>query len=663
MRPVRTVLTVAALAVGLLMTSGSVAVAQPVVAVETQVPGADPNPGVPSPPPSAGGSSQVGSVSEIAQGLTGEEQPSAAVTHTTVGPYASPAAKSAAIWESRGRPNRLIIVRRGGIDTVANGQLQQHIVRYVGNITLGSIAAYVPSSWLSINGPTARLSATLVLSTGVTLDASAPVASLVLTGGAAAPAAASVFTGGGVILLRGVHVTSADPVTGAPMPNGPGRPYLSVSGSGRLDAADAVVSDLGATVGPKIYPGLEFNAGSTGSVVRTSLQRNTVGLRLDQSNGVRLENVTVSQAVADGLVLTGDTGTVMLNVEADGNGADGVAVSGKSTPRPISGITTHGNHNFGLVVVGQAKPQISAIVTTGDGVGGIEINHSTDVAVTGFTATDEPMGIYTHVSSARVALAHLNITGGRRGVVVEKTTAEFTLAGSRVDGAELGVSLGGHQMTLTDVTVVDTQTAAVIERGAANVTVERLTINGGKDGFIANPGTTGVVVRDLATEGVSNTAVRALSPGEQILGGRIDGSVTGIDVQAPTTVSEVEIAGADTGLRARTSMNVDARQVDIAAASVGINVADGTPFVLSDSRVHALESVRGSVVEKGRNDLTLPPLPVLGAVGVPLVLLAALLEVFALIRQRHWRRKNMGLSGLGELSVPQVRSDAATAAR
>ncbi len=658
MRPVRSVLAVVALAIGLLTVGGSVAVAEPVVAVQNQ----NPDPGVPQPPPNGDGTAQIGSVSVIAQGLAGEDQPSARGTRPTVGPYAGPSAKSAAIWDSRGRPDRLVIVRRGGIDTVANGRLQRHVVRPVGSITLGGLAPYVPSAWLSVDGPTARLSAALVLSTGVTLDAGAPVTTLVLTGGAAAPAAASVFTGGGALTLRGVRVTSADPVTGAPLPDGPGRPYILVSGGGRLDAADAVIGDLGATVGPKTYPAVAFNAGSGGSVVRTALQRNTVGLRLEQSNGVRLEDVTVSQSATEGLVLSGDTGTVLRDVTADGNGTNGVVVSGKSSPRPITGITTRGNRGFGLVVVGQARPQISSIVTTGDGVGGVEINHSTDVALTGLTATDEPLGVYTHVSSARLALAQVGITGGRRGVVAEKTTTDLTLAGSRLDGAELGVSLGGHQMRMTDVTVVDSQTAAVVERGAADVTVDRLRISGGKDGFIANPGTTGVVVRDLAAEGVSDTAVRALSPGEQILGGRIAGSVTGIDVQAPVTLSEVGIVGADTGVRARTAMNVDARQVDIAAVSVGIDIADGTPLLLSDSRVHAVESIRGTVVEKGRNDLSLPALPVLSVIGVPLILLAALLEVFAVLRQRRWRRRHTSVRRLAERSVSAIRPDSATAA-
>lgn len=639
------VLSVTVLALGLLAGSGPVAVAAvtdaAAVAETAAVPGQGPapEPGVSQPAPNGDQTSDIGSVSENAQGQSNGLQSSA--RPTPPGPFAGPAAKSAAIWNSRGRPDRLIIVRRSGIDTVQNGILQRHAQRYLNAITLSTLALYVPSSWLSIEGPTARLSATLVLSTGVTLDVAAPVTTMALTGGVTPPAAASVFTGGGALALRGVTLTSADPTTRAPMAVGPGRPFVVVSQGGRLDATDAVIGDLGAVVGPKTYPGLMFNGGSTGSVVRTTLPRNTIGLRLDQSAGVRLENVTVTQASSDGLVLHGDTGSTLIGIRAEGNGKNGVVVSGRSSPRPITGVTTRGNHGFGVVVVGQARPKISSIVTTGDGAGGMEINHSTDVSVTGLSATDEPVGVYTHVSSAHIALDKLTVTGGRLGVEVEKTTADMSLTRSQIEGTDLGVSLGGHQTRLADVTVANSQSAVAVQRGAVDVTVDRLTINGGKDGFIANPGTSGVVVRGVNATGVANSAIRALSPGEQILGGQIEGSTTGIDVQAPTTLSQIAIAGADTGVRVRTPKQVSAYQLDIAAVSVGINIADGTPVLLTGSRVHAIESIRGTVKEQGANDLSLPALSVLGAIGVPLVLLAIVLETVAAIRQRRARNRRI----------------------
>ena len=67
----------------------------------------------------------------------------------------------------------------------------------------------------------------------------------------------------------------------------------------------------------------------------------------------------------------------------------------------------------------------------------------------------------------------------------------------------------------------------------------------------------------------------------------------------------------------------------------GINVQEGSPFVLTDSRVDALEAVSGQADYQGLNTLSLPPLNVLGVIGIPLVLLALLLDQVQRFRQRQ----------------------------
>ena len=52
--------------------------------------------------------------------------------------------------------------------------------------------------------------------------------------------------------------------------------------------------------------------------------------------------------------------------------------------------------------------------------------------------------------------------------------------------------------------------------------------------------------------------------------------------------------------------------------------------------MHALEAVRGTVSLLGADDLSLPPLNLLGAIGLPLVALAVLLEILHLLRQRRF---------------------------
>ena len=65
--------------------------------------------------------------------------------------------------------------------------------------------------------------------------------------------------------------------------------------------------------------------------------------------------------------------------------------------------------------------------------------------------------------------------------------------------------------------------------------------------------------------------------------------------------------------------------------------------------MHALEAVRGTLTAEGTNDLSLPPLNLLGAIGIPLILLAVSLQVIAALRGRRFggdtRRIPPGLSG------------------
>ena len=89
--------------------------------------------------------------------------------------------------------------------------------------------------------------------------------------------------------------------------------------------------------------------------------------------------------------------------------------------------------------------------------------------------------------------------------------------------------------------VRDSRTTIRVERGAAGVTADKLTLVGGTDGLVTSGGTSGVVVNDLSAEGVGNDTVRSLSPGLRITGGQIRGGTTGMDLQAASTVTGIQI--------------------------------------------------------------------------------------------------------------------------
>ena len=558
--------------------------------------------------------------------------------------FADAAQRARAAWETHGRPTALVVVRPTSVDLVDQGRLTRRIPRAGGTLTLAGLNRYLPRDWLSITGDTARLSAAVVLTPTVTLDVGAPVTTLQLAGGATAPEAASISTGSGGLTLHGVTVTSVDRTSGQAMAPGPGRPFVLVSPGGRFTATDATLSDLGTAprdgreqADVEDHPGLDFHTGSTGSLVRTSLLRNGTGLQLDGSQGVHLEGVTVSGSAGTGLVLRGDRGTTMAGVRAEHNGAYGVQVTGPSTDRPITGIVTTGNGSFGIGLDNQTGTHVTAVSTSADGSGGLELTRSRDVTVSALTAADEPAGVFTHVNNANVVLDQLTVTGGRRGVVVEKTTDGLTVQASTIQGASVaGIAADGKDVALHGVAVRDSRTALRVERGADGVTASDLTISGGQDGVVAAAGTTRMVLQDLRADGLTGTGVRSASPDARILGGAITGGTTGIDVAAATSISGTSIRLTDQGIRAAVHRPRPRRRRRRGRRVRRDRHRRASPFLLTRSQVHALEAVRGTLTAEGTNDLSLPPLNLLGAIGIPLVLLAVSLQVIAALRGRRF---------------------------
>ena len=556
---------------------------------------------------------------------------------TAVGNRASLTDRLRASWEERGRPNKMIVLRFDRLEVLAAGHLSQQVPLGQGALTLRSLDWYVPPEWLAITDGTAQLFATIVMTPGAALDVTG-ITTLKLAGGATSPEAASIYTGGGRLTLRGVTVASVDPATGQPVPLAPGRPSIVVSAGGALEATDTTITHLGT---PRVgtdngRAGVAFNAGSSGALVRTTLLRNSTGLELSRSDAVRLDTVTVGDSTGDGIVLRGDRGTTMNDIRTERNGGNGVLVSGESIDRRITGVSTAGNGAFGLAVVGQRGAHIIGVATTGDKFGGLRLSRSVDTVVTAFTAIDEPTGVFTSIDCTNIVLDHLQIIGGRRGVVAEKSTRGLTVTGSRLQGAQTaGIITSGQNVTLADVEVIDSGTGVRVERGATAVTITGLRIEGGGDGIVATAGTSGIVVRDLVANHVRSDAVRTFSPNTQIIGGRITGGSTGINTRAATTISGTSITGAHTGIRSRSAELVHADRVDVETTALGINAASGSPFLLTASRVSAVEALRGQIGQQGTNELSLPPLNVLEAIWVPIILLAIVLEQVHVHRNRR----------------------------
>ncbi len=255
-------------------------------------------------------------------------------------------------------------------------------------------------------------------------------------------------------------------------------------------------------------PAISFGRGSTGTLNGVTFQRNSTGLTLAQSQGVRLQDVTVSDSAENGIVLRGDRATVLSGVKAEHNGDNGVLVSGRSRQPP-----DHRDQHDRQPVLRRVdqRPErtwtISDLTLSGDQAGGLELNRITDSKVTSITTTDEPNGVFLHVNSANMVLDAITLTGGRTGIVAEKTTKSLHVTGSTIDNAHVaGMAIGGHDTLLDGLTVKGSRTGVRVERGAGGVTANKLSLIGGDDGLVTSGGTSGIVVNDLTTDGVDNAA-------------------------------------------------------------------------------------------------------------------------------------------------------------
>jgi len=569
-----------------------------------------------------------------------QQERAAAAAEVRATKFAAAGQRARASWEAHGRVDQLIIVRQFSIDLLESGRLSRQVPRAGGALTLSTLDRFVPNGWLTVKDKSADLTATIVLTAGTTLTLGGDVTTVRLVGGRDASESPSIYTGRGRLNLRGVTVGSLDKVTGKPMLVGAARPFIVVSGGGRFDSVDSTIRDLGTpTSDAGARAGLGLGLGSTGSLLRTTLTGNSIGLKLDRSTGVRLQDVTVRESEGDGLVLRADRGTTLAGIKAEANGGNGVLVTGPSVDRPITGISTSANAAFGLALLGQTGTKIDGVSTAKNKVGGVRVSWSTDIDLANVSTTDDPIGVYTHVGSAGITLDRVHLAGARRGLQVEKTTRGLTISDSTIERASItGVSISGHEVTLDKLTVNDSATGVRVERGAGDVTAQGLNLSGGDDGFVALTATKGIVLRNLTVDGASRAALRTFSPDLQLVNGRLTGSATGIDAGAATTISAITIGGVDEGIRARSLEAIKVTDADVSALTVGINAAPGSPISLVDSRVDALEAIRGNVQQTGANHLSLPPLNLLGAIGVPLILLALILEQVQAVRQGTVRR-------------------------
>jgi hypothetical protein len=568
--------------------------------------------------------------------------------------FAAAETAAQAEWQRTGKPAQLIVVRPRVIDVVTNGHLTSRIRRGAGPISLQDLAVFLPPGWLWTSGDTAMLSATMGLTEGATLDPG--VANLRLAGGSDASSAASIWVGRGSLALRNISVTSWDPGSQQAIPvSAPGRPFITVGSGGHLDATDARVSDLGVNAGPAAghdHTGVAFGPGSTGTLVRTRLARNLVGLKLSGSQNVRLQGVTVEQSHGDGLVLHDDHGTTLQAVDVSNNGRNGVLVTGTVPGRVLSGVTALGNGAFGAAVIRQKEQQVIGLSTSENKLGGLRLTGCVACKVMGTSAANEPIGLLVNGPASQITVEDAKVRGAGQGVVLRHGVSEVNIRAVDVDQAVVGVAVSAAGVRLRDIAVNNSVTAVKISTTAARVIVSDPTITAGRDGIVVADGAREVILRNVVTHDVGHDAVVVSSPGVVISGGKLDGGRTGINARAPITIQGTSVSRVVEGIHVAPGVTVHGDRIDVLASHSGIKVDQGGEFILTDSRVRAPDALRGRVVARGNNTVSPPPFPWLGGVGVILVVVAVLLEVLrSMLQWRSSRRGRLPPSRRGPVRV------------
>jgi hypothetical protein len=365
-------------------------------------------------------------------------------------------------------------------------------------VTVRDLSRLLPPDWLAVTADgTAKLFAALEVGAGTTLDTGTDVRRVSLAGSADPAKAASVWVGHARLSIHNVDVGSFDRDSGRDQPAGPamaGRPFI-VGGTGStLDLTDAVLHDLGTPpaatpTGPGARAAVGYGPGSTGSINRVELHANSVGIKLSGSHDVHLDTVTVTGSDRDGLMLHGDVNSTLRDVHAVRNGRNGVLVTGVSTNRVITGITTLRNTLFGVAVLGQQHPVVADLSGSEDRAGGLRLTNTTDAAVTNANLGDEPIGILINGAANRGSRVQGGrITGGHDGIVIARGASAADLEAPTIIGADRdAITCAGAGTRISGGSITDSRTGINV-RGPAQMT--GTTITGVAHGLHVGPGAT-----------------------------------------------------------------------------------------------------------------------------------------------------------------------------
>lgn len=425
--------------------------------------------------------------------------------------------------------------------------------------TLTDLAGLAPQSLTRQPDGAFLFTEDVVVDTGATLDLSADQGARVRLESTAGHFVSIVATGGSLRVRGGsrpVDVSSWAPETGrADSDTADGRAYIRMIG-GRLDLHAASFHDLGFWSGmtggvsltgtrdraagdgtppgtTRIEPTSPLPPGtpqdvplptapqsvSAASIDRSTFARNAFGLFLTGVEGVRISDSTLSDNLADGLVLhRGVADAQVERTTARGNAADGFLVTRASSGVVLDRVTASGNARNGITVEGGSlaegpnatglspdptgKNRVTGSTVDGNGHNGIQLIGGRSLTVDGNRVSGGESGIVADDGATGVTIRDNRVSrASEHGIALRDGITRATASGNTVAGGRNGLYLRAGQATLRDNTVTGTTRHGVALVGDVHGTVvSDNTLSGTGPSALDDKRSTGAVVADNAAE-------------------------------------------------------------------------------------------------------------------------------------------------------------------
>lgn len=570
-----------------------------------------------------------------------------ATANSNVAAYASAYADSAqdtGAWQRAGRPDRLMVIRPGTVDLLSHGVLVRQLYPALGALQLSWLAANSGQEWISYapgDHSTAVVRTAVLLSPGTTLRIGSQTKTVRFAAGTTAAAGSWIRGSNATLDIRDTTLEAVGPAGSGPVPgNAQGRPYLAMGSAGRMDLTGTTVDGFGRTGPvPAQQTGVTWGRGSTGSAVNSTFTGGRTGLRLAGSTGVRLDTVTVKDAVEDGVILDADRGTSVTALTSQGNGRNGLAVGGTDN-RTLAGVTTGGNGGVGVKATAQHGLRLTGPVSHGDHGGGIRLVSCAACAVDRPEVDGAAVAVAVSGPGSQVAIGDPVLDHGATGISLAAGIAGATVTGGTVSGFERGIAVAGSHVTVSGTKVSGSATGIAVYGQASHVALRTVTVSGGRFGATLSGTTSAVTLTAVRISGASSKGLSSASPGLRVTGGSVSGATTAVDLGAAADLRSLAISGTHRGVHLATGVHVTARDLDVLAERKGIETDRGARLDLTDSRVRAPIALTGAgtVQRHGSTRITLPPFPWLGFAALAALTLAVIFQSVHQVRHRRTPR-------------------------